>query len=250
MLCFSALVAAANFKLYLRDGNYQIVREYKVEGDRVKYYSVERSDWEEVPVALVDLKKTEGEVAERAAVVAEESKLMADEDKAIRLQKVEITKIPQDPGVYSLDADMKLRIFKLADSKAHNAKGRQVLQVLSPIPLIPGKSTIEIDGEHSTERVDSDRPELFIQLSSEERFGIIRLTPSKGVRIAQRVTIVPVSKEAIEEMDEVEVFRKQLTESGLFKIWPAKPLPAGEYAVIQYTSGKLNAQMWDFSYKP
>jgi hypothetical protein len=40
---------AANFRLYLKDGSFHLVREYKVEGDRVNYYSVERSDWEEVP---------------------------------------------------------------------------------------------------------------------------------------------------------------------------------------------------------
>jgi hypothetical protein len=249
MLCVSTLLLGANFKLYLRDGNYHVVREYKVEGDRVRYYSVERSDWEEVPVKLVDLKKTEGELAEHAATLAEESKLLAEEDKAVRSQQKEITKIPQDPGVYALDGEMKLRIFKQAESKAHNAKGRSILKALSPVPLVPGKATIEIDGERSQALVDSDRPDLFIQLSAEERFGIIRLTASKGVRIAERVTIVPVTKEAMEEMDEIEIFRKQLTESGLFKIWPTKPLEPGEYAVIQFTSGKLNAQMWDFAYR-
>ena len=56
---------AANFKLYLKDGTYQIVREYKVQSDRVRYYSIERSDWEEIPADLVDLKRTETEAAER-----------------------------------------------------------------------------------------------------------------------------------------------------------------------------------------
>ena len=40
MICaifwISPLLLAATFKLYLTDGNYHIVREYKVEGDRVK----------------------------------------------------------------------------------------------------------------------------------------------------------------------------------------------------------------------
>ena len=66
---------AANVKLYLKDGSYHIVREYKTEGDRVKYYSVERSSWEEIPVALVDLKRTESEIAGRKAALAEEAKV-------------------------------------------------------------------------------------------------------------------------------------------------------------------------------
>ena len=46
---------AANLKLYLKDGSYHIVREYQVQPDRVRYYSVERSEWEEIPLDLVDL---------------------------------------------------------------------------------------------------------------------------------------------------------------------------------------------------
>ena len=51
-LTLAAPILAANLKLYLKDGGYQLVREYTVEGDKLRYYSVERSDWEEMPVAL------------------------------------------------------------------------------------------------------------------------------------------------------------------------------------------------------
>ena len=55
----------ANLKLYLKDGTFQVVREYQVDQDRVRFYSVERSEWEVIPLDLVDLKRTESEVAER-----------------------------------------------------------------------------------------------------------------------------------------------------------------------------------------
>jgi len=50
-------------------------------------------------------------------------------------------------------------------------------------------------------------------------------------------------------MEPVETFRKQMTESGLYKIWPKEAMAAGEYAVVEYTPGKLNAQIWDFAIK-
>ena len=66
-LAVLAVVAlpAASIRLYLKDGTYHSVREYQTQGDRVRYYSTERSDWEEIPVELVYLKRTESEVAAR-----------------------------------------------------------------------------------------------------------------------------------------------------------------------------------------
>ena len=71
LLCACA-VFAATVRLYLKDGTYQLVREYKVEGDRLRYYTVERGDWEEIPLELVDLKRTEGEVKVRQESTKEE----------------------------------------------------------------------------------------------------------------------------------------------------------------------------------
>ena len=62
----------------------------------------------------------------------------------------------------------------------------------------------------------------------------------------ETLNIIPVSKEVVEEADNVEIFRKQLGD-GLYKIWPTKPLAPGEYAVVEYTEGKGNIQIWDFS---
>src|ERR1700732_1851523 len=53
-------------KLVLVDGTIQIAREYSVQGDRVRYWSVERSDWEEIPTALVNWDATHKAEAEQA----------------------------------------------------------------------------------------------------------------------------------------------------------------------------------------
>lgn len=51
--CAGAQVVTGQ-RLILKDGSYQLVRKYQVVGDRVRYLSEERDDWEEVPYALVD----------------------------------------------------------------------------------------------------------------------------------------------------------------------------------------------------
>jgi len=41
-------------KLVLTDGSFQLVRNYEKTGERVRYFSVERGAWEEIPAAMVD----------------------------------------------------------------------------------------------------------------------------------------------------------------------------------------------------
>src|SRR5437773_6488990 len=206
LLFFLAFQAfAANVKLYLKDGDYQLVREYKVESGRVRYYSIERSDWEEIPLALVDLKRTETETSERQAALQEEAKMIAAEEKAERESANEVVKIPRGPGVHMAAGD-KIQTLKQADMEVHANKGRSILKAVAPIPIVSGKATVEIKGEHSLTKVTSSRPEVYISLAGEGRFGIIRLQPAKGVRIVERLTIMPVTKETIEEQDQVEIF--------------------------------------------
>jgi len=249
VLFFLAFCAfGANVKLYLKDGEYHLVREYKVEAGKVRYYSVERSDWEEIPLELADLKRTEAEIAQLQAAIAEQAKIITEEDKAERDRANEVAKVPQGPGVHLAVGD-GIRTLKPAESEVHTNKGRNVLKVISPVPLISGKATVEIKGEHSAVKVTSDRPEFYISLSAEERFGIIRIRPGKAVRIVEKLTVVPVTKEVIEEQEQVEIFRQQVDDD-LYKIWPKKPIEPGEYAVVEYTEGKVNIQVWDFAYDP
>jgi hypothetical protein len=240
---FVLTVTAANFKLYLKDGGFQLVREYKVDGDRLMYYSVERSDWEEVPVDLVDLKRTNAEAAAHKETLDKVAQDLADEAAAAKESRQEILKIPRDPGVYRLE-DNQLRIFQAAECTLHNSKGRNVVRVL--VPMVSGKATLDTPGEHSRNIVTESAPEFFLQLSEMENFGIVKLTPGKGVRVVETISIVPVVKEMEEERTLIPTFTKQLSDNGLYKIWPQDPLPQGEYAVVEYTEGKDNIQVWDF----
>jgi hypothetical protein len=248
-LALCAIVWAANVKLYLKDGGFQLVREYQVQSDRVHFYSVERSQWEDIPLDLVDLKRTEKEAADRQEALDKDAKVIAEEEKVEREMKQEVTRIPQDPGVYWLDGK-ETKILKAAESSVHTNKGRAVLAKLAPAPVVSGKATLEVTGLHSANVFTNPEQEFFIQLSDTERFGIVKLTPKGAVRIVENLTYVPITKDVVEEPVMVDVFQKELAASGLYKIWPKDPLPAGEYAVVEYTAGKVNMQVWDFAVQP
>ena len=246
-LLLTALTAfAANVKLYLKDGSFHVVREYQVRQDRVRFYSVERSEWEEIPLELVDLRRTQGEATTRQAELDKEAKELAEEEKVERDREKEVSRIPQDPGVYWL-LDNKVQVIKAAESAVKTNKGRSVLKAMAPIPIVSGKGTLELATPHSLTVFTNPSPEFYLQLAQMERFGIFKLTVKGGVRIVEKLTFMPVTKEIVEEPETVEILRKQLTPDGLYKIWPKEPLPPGEYAVVEFTEGKLNVQIWDFA---
>jgi hypothetical protein len=216
-----------------------------VEGDRIRYYSVERGDWEEIPLELVDLRKTESVRQERAEREAAERAAQAAEDKAEREAAREIARVPLESGVYQVEGE-SVRALAAAETKVTTSKGRKLLQVMSPLPVFTGKATVDLDGENSRTVLANNRPEFFVRVPEEKLFAIVRLKPKKNGRIVEDIQILPVVKEMVEARDEVEAFRHQL-ESDLFKLWPQKPLPPGEYAVLFYTEGKVELQVFDFA---
>jgi len=247
---FTGLLAAAcalgaNVKLYMKDGTSHLVREYQTQPDRIRYYSVERGDWEEVPLEMVDLKRTEAEIQKHETAIKEDAAAQDAEEKALRAARREAERVPQETGAFLVQDD-KIQVLKQADRKVVNNKRRSVLKAMSPIPIVSGKSTVELDGVKSAMTVKGERPEFYIRLNAEERFGIIRLKPGKLTRVVQTLNVIPVTNEIIEEQETIEVFRRQIAE-GLYKIWAVKPMDPGEYAVVEYTEGKGNIQVWDFS---
>ena len=250
LLRFAILIAlavaafGATGRLYLKDGDYQLVREYQVLADRVRYFSTERGDWEEIPLELVDLERTKKDAAERQAAVEAEAKEQDVEDKAIRAERQEAARVPVEPGVYYADGQ-KIQALQLAEVAVNSNKGRIVLKVLSPIPIVPGKSTVEIKGETAAYRASGNKPEFYFRLSDDERFGIIKLAKKKNARLLETISILPVTNEVLEDLKLVATFKKQVAER-TYKIWPEQPLEPGEYALVQYSDGALNWQVWDF----
>ena len=248
LLLFACVLSAANLKLYFKDGSDQLVREYKIENDRLSYYSVDRDEWEEVPLSIVDLEKTKAVVKQRADDARANAAAEESENKAERAARKEVESIPAQEGVYLIE-DEKLTPIKVGESKVVTNKRRSILKAISPVPLVSGKATLELDGPHAVQGTLNRSPEFYIRLSEDERVGIVRMGDHKGNRVVEKLTIDPIIKETHQEPDLVEVFRQQVADR-LFKIWPQKPLAPGEYAVVQYAEDKLDMQVWDFFIAP
>jgi hypothetical protein len=248
----AALLLGETLKLYLKDGGFHVVREYQVQGDRIRYFSTERGEWEEIPVALVDLAKTEREHKARAEQAQSEARAQDEEEKAEREQQREIAAIPMEPGAYYKTAT-DVQNVPSAEFQIVTDKKRRALQLASPVPLIPGKAAVVIKGEHSKFTINDPRPSFYLRLAKEERFGIVRVTPRKNTRIVENISIIPIAKQAIEERKQMDTFDQQIAD-GLFRVWPEKPLSPGEYALIEFSDkedvDEVELLVWDFAFQP
>ena len=246
-LLFAMAVWAANVRLYLKDGDFHVVREYQVVEDRVRYYSVERGDWEEIPLALVDLKRTEREAVERQDQVSKDSKALAEEVAAIRAIDREAERIPREPGAYWLEGS-QTKSLKPAAAEIHVDKKRRLLKVLAPVgQALNGKGTLEIAGAHSASVFSNPEQEFYIQLAAPERFGIAKLTVKGDYRIVESLVYLPFDNGVEETPTLVDTLQHEMDVGEMYKIWPKAPLPDGEYAVVEYAADAMNMQVWDFA---
>jgi hypothetical protein len=241
------------FKLYLKDGGFQMTREYKRDGDRITYYSTERGEWEDIPVELVDLEKTEAERKAKADAEAQTAHLENEEEKAERALRKELASIPEEPGAYFMRGKTVDKVL-LADYQVITDKKRQALKILSPVPLVPGKAVVVIKGAHSKFTVSDERPEFYFRRDKQERFTIVKVTPTKkDTRIVESLSIAPVVNIPTEQRKEMAVFTQDMG-GGLFKVWPEKPLEPGEYAIVQFGSSEdqseIDLLVWDFAFIP
>src|SRR5215469_9412307 len=168
LLTFAAAQESPPSRLILKDGSYQLVTKYEVKGDRVRYYSSEREDWEELPNSLVDWPATEKYEKDRATPPPEAVEL----DK--ELERVEIPlpevapglRIPEDSGVFLLDnfqgEPQLLEINQTAGDINRNTKVNILKGTINPVAGV--KQTIELPGAHAAIQSHVDIPALYIRL--------------------------------------------------------------------------------------
>ena len=233
-------------KLYLQDGGNLMVKEYEVVEDRVRYYSLERSQWEEIPLELVDLDRTRREVESQTARRREREQEDRIERAARRKARTELHRVPLEDGVYYSDGG-KVVPVEQAELKIETSKKRVLLQVLTPVPLL-SKSTVEVEGTQAKLLVGNAQPMFYVRLEKITRLAIVRLKDKKKSRLVQEIQKMRQDTELLVKQEELEVFRQQLAPQ-VYKLWPTEPIPPGNYAVVEHDPGGENVRVWDFTYR-
>ena len=167
-----------NHRLILKDGSYQLVRDYQVVGERVRYLSQERGEWEELPANLVDWDATKKWEKEHADLVTEDSSPAMKEAEAIdkeeseerieqnaRMPKVaDGLELPDEDGVYVLDTFQGTpELVELTPADlSMSAKNRKGIAVLNP--LATQKASLELDGAHAKVHLHVNDPAIYLSL--------------------------------------------------------------------------------------
>ena len=266
-------------RLVLKDGSYQMATKWEVKGDRVRYYSAERSVWEELPNALVDWPATNNWEKDHPKGVSREVMQLSAEEEAEKKAEAAKTpevapglKLPYEGGVYLLDpfAGEPTLVEMMQDGGEINAeRGKNILRAaINPFASV--KQSIELKGTRARVQAHQEQPAFFLNVATDDsgnaknakktdldqqhdRFRIVRVqvkgSGNKATRVVGNLKIALTGK--VSQQGNWVAVRQEPVSGGWVKLTPAAPLAPGEYAIVEMLSPKeMNLYVWDFGVDP
>ncbi len=283
-LAFAALACvltpaahADSKRLILKDGSYQSVLKYEVKGDRVRYLSAERYEWEEVPASLIDWPATDKWEKERGALSPEAKEASAEMEAERKEEEAKSPtvgpglRLPSQGGVYLLDdyrGQQQLDELVQSGSEINKQTGRNILRAAIN-PFSVAKQSIELKGDRARVQAHDTRPQLYVNVADTDadsgapgrvtgsepppegaqRFRIVRLEKKKDARVVGNLKVA-ITGSVKQQQSFVDVQATPMP-GGWVKIVPATPLATGEYAIVEMLSPKeINLYVWDFGVDP
>jgi hypothetical protein len=269
-------------RLYLTDGSYQSVTKYEVKGERVRYLSAERGEWEELPKSMVDWAATQKYEKDRASgapppeAAALEKEIEAERaaEEALSPHVLPGLQLPEEGGVFLLDTyegnPELVPIEQHGGSVNKNMKGNILRQTINPISS--NHQIVEVNGKHATMQSHVAVPALYINIDRNEdqpesetpavakpkepeplppqdRFRIVRLEAKGDKRIVGEIKIAVYGK-ITQDAKFVPTTAQPMT-GGWVKVTPTESLASGEYAVVEMVGKEgMNLYVWDFGVNP
>jgi hypothetical protein len=269
-------------RLILKDGSYQSITKYEVHGERVRYFSAERGEWEEVPNSLIDWDATgkfeqgrlHGKLAPEAVELDKELEAERKAEQARSPQVAPGLRLPDEGGIFLLDTyENQPQLAELQQSGGQVDKNTKSNILRAAInPLAGTKQTIELPEAHARIQSHTTVPSLYINIdldngaapatvqaaaggppplapSNSDRFKIIRVDVKGGRRVAGAVKIAVSGKMKTDERFVASTVTTMT--GGWVKLTPADPLATGEYAVAEMLGKEgINLYVWDFGVNP
>ncbi len=264
--------AARPFKrLVLKDGSYEPINKYELKGKLVRYFSSERHEWEELPSSLVDWGATEKYAEENAAerqgrqtqTAAADTRDQAEEEARSPWVTPRL-RLPENGGVFLLDrfeGQPELNPLRQNGANINKNTGGNILRGAIN-PIASAKQTIELPGLNARIQSHVADPVIYVALDSggdpsaaytpqaaKDHFRIVRCEEKKDKRVVGVIRIAIYGK-VNQNAAYIETNVEPLAGNWV-KITPAKPLPSGEYALVELLGKQgINTAVWDFGVNP
>jgi hypothetical protein len=253
-------------RLILKDGSYQSVVKYEVQGDRVHYLSAERYEWEDIPSSLIDWDATRkyeadlssGKLRKPREETAEEKK-EREKEEANSPQIAPGLHLPGSGGVLLFDQYQgKPELAEIVQNGSElNKNGKKSVLRSTVNPIASSKQSFELKDEHAKIQSHLPRPAIYIDIDEgpqgteiADRFRLVRVAVKKDTRIVANLKITFTGK-ASQQSVSVPANVEKLGTGEWVKLTPAQDLAAGEYAVVEMLDPQeMNLYVWDFGVNP
>jgi hypothetical protein len=290
--CFFVLLAASLWllqapaqelakRLILKDGSYQLATRWEVKGDRVRYLSAERNEWEEVPDAMVDWAATAKYQKDRAAGISAPAGPALEDKEGVEERKLEEAKSPQvaprlriptDGDIFLLDNfESQPQLVELQPSTGEINRDTKHNILRGAInPVSGSKQMIELRGSHAKIQAHVSLPTIYVNVEQDQsstvmseqprqsdkpseeawdRFRIVRADSKQDKRIIGDIKVAVYGK--VSQEQKLVPTTAQKLSGGWVKVTPKSDVAPGEYVVVEMLGKEgINAFVWDFGVNP
>lgn len=185
-----ALAQPSRQRLILKDGTYQVITKYEMKGDRVRYFSAERDEWEEIPEKLIDWTATgkwnhdhtpgaetesqPGAVNPNDPGLAEAARIDAEERAELDAEAARIPvvapglRLPDETGVWGMDTfqDQPELVHVLQANGDLNRASEHSIVRANIVSSSGAKEAIRIEGADAPVQFHIDEPVFYVSLDA------------------------------------------------------------------------------------
>ena len=254
-------------RLILKDGSYQSITEYQIQGDNVHYRSAERYQWEDIPKNLIDWEATDkynanpvkNDRSREQRDVQEANDVETAKSEEVAPTVAQNLRLPDSTfgGVYLLDKwHGRPELAEIVQNGAELTGGshKNVLHVA----LGSQRKVIELTDAHARVQSHVTMPVFYLCVEGSNpvnvatQYRIVRVQPNEARHTRTIATVdTKISGKTNESQKFVPSSVAKVNRGAWIKVMPNQPLEPGEYAVVEMLSDtEVNSYVWDFGVNP
>ena len=154
--------------------------------------------------------------------------------------------LPDGEHLWVYDGKKTLLTLPQAETDSKLSKGRWIEQVMVPIPIVPTRHSISIQGARAKLRITQHQPEFYMRVADRRQpeLVLIRAKPHGDTRHVENLD--QIFNTTSEKRDSVPVQRWEVA-GGVFRFTLGQSLAPGEYAMAEMVQDEGAAlYVWDF----